>query len=291
VRRAELAAASNELVSAVDAKKNALLLDEARQQLAQLEHDVVSHREASRASTNVLREKRNKAQLSVQVAQRNIDSLVLRAPFDGFVVVRENTNVFGGPIIWGMAIPEFRAGDSLFSGATLADVVDTSRVEVSAKIAEGDRANVSAGQPADVTVEAMPGTTLRASVRTISGVAARQPFGGDAIRQFDVLFDISETKARIRPGLSAQLAIAGATLENALYVPRQAVFESGGHPVVYVRTGGGFEAHEVAVKARTETLVVVDHVDAGTEIALVDPRAPSGTRKAPAPAASQRAAR
>src|SRR6185295_9243316 len=177
-RRAELDASGNELVSAVDAKKNLLLLDEARHQLAQLEKDVVSHRETSRASTDVLREKRNKAQLSVQVAQRNIDGLVLRAPFDGFVVVRENSNAFGGPIFFGMALPEFRAGDSLFSGATLADVVDTSRLEVSAKVPEGDRANVSAGQPTEVLVDAMPGTMLRGSVRTISSVAARQPFGG-----------------------------------------------------------------------------------------------------------------
>src|SRR5262249_37324364 len=105
VRRAELAASGNELVSDVEAKKNVILLEEARQKLAQLEKDVQSHRDATRASGNVLREKRNKAQLSVQVAQRNIDNLTLRAPFDGFVVVRENYGAFGGPIFPGMPIP------------------------------------------------------------------------------------------------------------------------------------------------------------------------------------------
>src|SRR5262249_55583504 len=143
----------------------------------------------------------------------------------------------------------------------------------------------------EVLVDAMPGTTLRGSVRTISSVAARQPFGGDAVKQFDVLFDVTGVNARIRPGVSAQIAIAGATLADALSVPRQAIFDAGGRPVVYVRTGGGFDARPVRVTARTETVAVVEDVEPGTEIALVDPRAPSGRRKTAPSAAGQRASR
>ncbi|MFI5178126.1 MAG: efflux RND transporter periplasmic adaptor subunit [Vicinamibacterales bacterium] len=292
VRRAELDASGNELVSAIDAKKNLLLLDEARQSLAQLEKDIESHRETSRASTAVLREKRNKADLSVQVAQHNIDNLRIRAPFDGFVVLRENTNAFGGPLFFGMPIPDFRPGDTAFSGQTIADVIDTSHVEVAAKVPEGDRANVNAGQSSDVTIDAVPGMTLRGSVRAVSSVAGRSPFGNDVVRQFDVLFDVSGITERVRPGFTAQIAIAGATIPNALYVPRQAIFEAGGHSVVYVRSGAGFDAREVRVKARTDSLAVVENVEPGAEVALVDPRAPAGGRPKPgAPAPTgQRAA-
>ena len=301
VRRAELAASGNELISEVEARKNLLLLEEAKQKLAQLEKDVQSHRETARASTDVLREKRNKAQLSVQVAQRNIDNLIVRAPFDGFIVVRENWNAFGGPIFPGMPIPEFRSGDTTFSGATLADVVDTSRLEVTAKVPEGDRANVNAGQPTEVSVDALPGVTLHGKVRAISNVAARsQFFSTDVVRQFDVLFDISGLTERVRPGITAQIAIGGATLNDALYVPRQAIFDTGGRTVVYVRSANGFDAREVRVRARTESLAIVENIEPGLEIALVDPRSPSGSRarpgtaapSAPAPApAGQRASR
>ena len=293
VRRAELAASGNELISEVEAKKNVILLEEARQKLAQLEKDLQSHRETTRASTAVLREKRNKAQLSVQVAQRNIDNLIVRAPFDGFVVVRENYGAFGGPIFPGMPIPEFRAGDTTFSGATITDLVDTSHLEVTAKVPEGDRANLNAGQPTDVAVDAVPGLTLHGTVRAISSVANRSPFSNDVIRQFDVLFDISGLDERVRPGITAQIAIGGATLNDALYVPRQAIFETGAKTVVYVRTGSGFDAREVKVRARTESLAVIENIEAGVEIALVDPRSPSGPRpKATTPAsAGQRASR
>jgi multidrug resistance efflux pump len=292
VRRAELNASGNELVSAVDAKKNLLLVEEAKQQLAQLEQDVQRHRESSGAAVAVLREKRNKADLSVQVAQRNIDTLRIRAPFDGFVMLRENTNAFGGPLFFGMAIPEFRAGDSVFSGQTLADVVDTSHIEVSAKVPEVDRANINAGQPIDVAVDAVPGLSLHGSVRAVSNVASRSPFMNDVVRQFDVLFDVTDRSNRIRPGFTTQIAIAGATLNDALYVPRQAIFEASGRSVVYVRTASGFDAREVKVRARTDSLAVVENVDSGAEVALVDPRTPSGARpKAAAPVAGQRASR
>jgi HlyD family secretion protein len=292
VRRAELSVSGNEFISAVEAKKNELLLAEARQQLAQIEKDVQSHRETNRASTNVLREKRNKAQLSVQVAQRNIDNLIITAPFDGFVVVRENPQAFGGPIFFGMPLPEFHAGDSVFPGATIVDVVDTSRIEVGAKVPEGDRANVNAGQPTEVTVDAVPGTTLKGSVRAVSSVPSRQGPFGDALKQYDVVFDILGINPRIRPGVSAQIAIAGAMLNDALYIPRQAVFESGGRTFVYVRRGAGFDARDVKVTTRTGSVAVVENLEPGIEIALVDPRAPAGARPKPAsPPAGQRAAR
>jgi HlyD family secretion protein len=293
VRRAELDASGNELISAVDAKKNELLLDEATHNLAQLEQDVQRHRETSGASVAVLREKSNKAALSVQVAQRNIDNLRIRAPFDGFVMLRENTNAFGGPLFFGMAIPEFRVGDSVYSGQTLADVVDTSHIEVSAKVPEVDRANINAGQPIDVMIDAVPGLSLHGSVRAVSNVASRtSPFNNDVVRQFDVLFDVTGGNERIRPGFTTQIAIAGATLQDALYVPRQAVFEASGRSVVYVRTGSGFDAREVKVRARTDSLAVVENVESGLEVALVDPRLSAGSRPKPAPAAAaQRASR
>jgi hypothetical protein len=48
----------------------------------------------------------------------------------------------------------------------------------------------------------------------------------------------------------------------------------------------------VKVRARTDSLAVVENVESGLEVALVDPRAPSGSRPKAAPAAAgQRASR
>ena len=63
VRRGELDASGNELIPAVEAKKNVLTLEEARRRLAQLEEDVKSRAATNQASLAVVQEKRNKAVL------------------------------------------------------------------------------------------------------------------------------------------------------------------------------------------------------------------------------------
>ncbi|HMD35217.1 MAG TPA: HlyD family efflux transporter periplasmic adaptor subunit, partial [Vicinamibacterales bacterium] len=291
VRRSELDALGNELEGAIKAQQSRLLLDEARQRLAQLEKDVVSHRETTRASGNVLKEKRAKAALAVQVAERNIASLQMRAPFDGFVVSRQNTDALGGfccpP---GITLPDYRVGDSVGSGRTLADVIDTSNIEVSAKITEQDRANVSAGQAVELVVDTLPDAKLRGSVRTVSGVASRQMWSSDSTRKFDVVFEVTGDP-RVRPGATTQIRIDGPALENVLYVPRQAVFDNAGRATAYVKSGDAFDARDVKVIAWTDSLAVVESLEAGMEVALVNPNARSGSRPKTDAPAPQRASR
>jgi HlyD family secretion protein len=105
-RRAELDASTNELVGAVLAAQHKLLFDEARERLAQLDVDVTSRREAATASRAVLRERRMKAQVAVDVARRNIQNLQIRAPFDGFVTLRMNMMAFRGVVFSGSVMPE-----------------------------------------------------------------------------------------------------------------------------------------------------------------------------------------
>jgi multidrug efflux pump subunit AcrA (membrane-fusion protein) len=289
VRRAELDVQSNDLVSAIKAQQNQLALEQARQRLAQLDADVTTHRQTESATAAGLNEKRNKAQLSVQIAERNIESLHVRAPFDGVVAVRPNFQAFGG-VYFGGAMPDYRIGDAAFAGQPIADVVDSSRVEVTAKLAEQDRANVAPGQAVDIAVDALPGAALRGRVRSVSGVASRGLFDAGT-RQFDVAFDVDGTAA-VRPGVSAAIAISGPVLDNALYVPRTAIFDVAGRPTVYVRAAGGFDAREVRVRAWTDAVAVVENVDAASEVALVDPNAVGGSRsKSAAPPPPQRAAR
>ena len=288
VRRAELDVQSNELVSAIKAQQNVILLEEARQRLAQLESDVKIHRETSRASGAGLTEKRTKAQLSVQVAERNIESLRVRAPFGGFVTVRTNFNAFGGIGFPGV-MPDFRVGDATFPGQPIADLIDASKVEVAGKLQEQDRANVAPGQMVEVAVDAAPDATLRGTVRTVSGVASRGLFDAGT-RQFDIAFDVTGSP-RVRPGVSAAIAISGQAFDNVLYVPRTAVFDVAGRPTVYIRGDGTFDAHEVRVRAWTDSVAVVENIEPTAEVALVDPNAASGARTRSAPPAPQRAAR
>jgi multidrug efflux pump subunit AcrA (membrane-fusion protein) len=271
VRRAELDARANELVGSLVAQQNLLLLEEARARLAALEQEVRSHQETSTASTAMIRTKRTKGLAAVATAKRNIESLRVVAPFDGFVSVRANFNALGGIMFSGAAMPDFKAGDAANPGTLFAELIDTRRVEVTAKLAESDRANVAPGQAVEFRVDASPDIQLTGKVRAVSSVASRQMFDAGGERRFDIAFDVDSSHARVRPGVSTALAISGQVFENVVHVPRAAIFDVTGQPTIYVRTRNGFEPRPVKVVARTETRAIIEGVDVPNDVALVNP--------------------
>ena len=251
VRRAELDTQTNELLSAIEAKKNELTLEETKRRLAQLESDVSSRDATDRASIAVLEEKRNKARLAMETAQRNIDMMRIRAPFDGLVAVKDNDSV--GAAWTGMVVPEYRAGDTVWPGRPVAEVLHESGLELVAKVTEYDRAHLNAGQKAEVAIHAV------------------EIFGWDSTRMFDVIFQVTGTDESLRPGLTTRVRVTGDPIKNARYLPRQALFEQDGKPVVFVRRGRSFEPREVKVSHRTESHVVLADLAVGTEVALRNP--------------------
>jgi HlyD family secretion protein len=273
VRRTELDAAGNEFVGAVDAQKNVLSHEEAQRRLAQLLEDVKSRAATNQASLAVVQEKRTKAQLAMQRAQQVIESLVIKAPFDGVASVKENRDAAGGMIFWGMILPEYRAGDQISPGRPVVDVIESGRMEVRAKINESDRPNLVAGQPAVVEVDGLPGEKFKAHIGQLSGLASRANFWESAgvTRLFDVTLQFDQPDPRLKAGVSAAVTLEGKDVPNAIHVPRQAVFDKNGKNHVFVKVDDRFEQREVKVEQRTESRLAISGVTEGTEVALVDP--------------------
>jgi multidrug resistance efflux pump len=283
VRRAELDVKGNELLGTIDAQKNVIALGEARRFLAQLDEDVTSHAASNRASLAGLDERRNKAMLSMAVAQKNIESMKMRSPIDGLVVARQNGDASGGFYYSGMMLPDYRSGDMVNPGRTLADVIDISGLEVQGKVNEADRATLQAGQGVRVRADALPHERLSGKLKTIGALTSRRFFfDSDSKRQFDGTFQLDRVDPRLRPGMSAQVDIIGQQLKNVLSIPRQAVFEKEGRPVVYVKEGDHLALHEVKVRYRTASRAVIEGLTEGTEVALVNPEQGAPGKASPA---------
>jgi multidrug resistance efflux pump len=271
VRRAELDVQRNELVSAIDAKKNNLALEETKRHLEQLDADIRSRSASNEAFLAVLLEQRNKSKLDMEQAKKNIENMTLRSPIAGLVSVRENRDAISGFFFQGMTIPEYRQGDQASPGRPIAEVLDVSQMEIQSKVSETSRAEVNAGEKVEVHVHALPEKIYHGKVKTVAGLASRGFFSDDPTRRFDATFQIDEPDARLRPGLTAEIIVLGNELRDALCLPTQAVFLKDGKPVVYARSGSGFQPRPVTIKHRTESQIVVEGVNEGTEVALVSP--------------------
>ncbi len=187
VRRAELEVKRNELLSAIDAKKNQLNLDEAKRRLAQLTSDIKSRQEQAQAQLAVLRENKNKTTLELQRERARLQQVKLLSPITGLVAVRQNRTGFMFP---GMQIPDIREGDQIQPGIPVADVLDLSEMEVVAKVGELDRANLQEGQEASLRLDALPEKQLSGRIKSLSGTASSNGFSFDPAKKFDVVFGI-----------------------------------------------------------------------------------------------------
>jgi len=90
-------------------------------------------------------------------------------------------------------------------------------------------------------------------------------------RSFGAVFEVDTRGDPLYPGVTARVTIEGKNLKDALSIPRQALYQKEGGPVVYVRRAEGWEAREVRVQYLTESRAVIEGLAEGTEVALVNP--------------------
>jgi hypothetical protein len=284
VRRAELDCRTpQQLISANEYKKRQLTLEEMKRRLAQTEHDVVENQTNARAVLAVTEEGRNRSRINADRARQIIESLVVRSPIDGLVLVKENQDATGGVFFSGMSLPEFRVGDTVGSGRPILDVSDTTDLEIQVRVNEQQRATLVVGQPATVLADGLPGFPCAARITSLSPVAVRMRQQAGPLRQFEALLRVDKADQRLRPGTTVRVLIAGQELKNVLTVPRQAVFQQNGKSVVYLPVGDRFEPRVVKITAQSESRTAIEGIDEGAEVALVNPAAAASQPAAAGP--------
>lgn len=187
VRRAELEVQRNPIISAIDAKKNLLNLEQSKRALLQLESDIQSRQAQADSQLAVFEEQRNRSLIDVQREVQRIAQTKTLAPITGLVAIKQNR---AGNFNFGQQLPDIREGDTLQPGMPVVDVLDLSELEVWAKVGELDRANLREGEEALFQLDAIPEKRFRGKIKAMSGTATSDVFSGDPSKKFDVIFSI-----------------------------------------------------------------------------------------------------
>lgn len=184
---------------------------------------------AAQAQLNQMRDSSRQAALAVQQAnailahqQDILRKTTYRAPISGivsFIPVRVGENV----------VP----GIQNATGSFLMTISDMSVVNAEVMADETDITTLQNGQPATVTVDALPGKTLHGVVTEVGDLAILRGSGQAATqentantqeaRDFKVLVQLNDPPPSLRPGLSCTAKIQTAHRSNVLTVPIQAV--------------------------------------------------------------------
>ena len=187
VKKSALNVQQNPVLSVITAKQNVLQQQEASRQLVQQGIDNQMREALLDSQLAVYMANRQRAAQDLATDQARLLTVKTLAPMSGMVAIKQNK---AGNFNFGMQMPDIRQGDELQAGMNVADLLDLSEMNLSAKVGEMDRANLREGQEMTFQLDSIPDKRFPGRIKTLSGTAATDVFSGDPSKKFDVTFTI-----------------------------------------------------------------------------------------------------
>jgi HlyD family secretion protein len=111
------------------------------------------------------------------------------------------------------------------AGTVLLTIADMSVIQAEVEVDETDLPTIKIGQPAKVTIDALPGQSFTGKVTEIGNSPIQAASGQSSSTQatnFKVIVTLDKEIAEVRPGFTATAEITTAVRDNAISVPIQA---------------------------------------------------------------------
>jgi RND family efflux transporter MFP subunit len=189
-----------------------------------------------------------------------IESCKLLAPRDGPLVYANDANA---------ERPSIFPGAKVRQGQIIGHIPDLSGFVVNAKVAELSIDRIRAGQRAQIKIDAFPKRALGGQVVQVSPLPDATSFASE-VKRYPTKVWIHDAPPGLEPGMSAEVAIIVAELEDALSVPLSAIVSSGDNYSVAVRKpDGSLEWRDVMLGVGDEFYVqITSGIKSGESIVL-----------------------
>ena len=204
-----------------------------------------------------------KASLRIRNAQQGLNSIEIKAPYDGILVLTRD---------WRGDVP--RVGSTLWPGQPLGEIPDLKTMKAEVFVLEADAAGLAPNEKASVTLESNPNVAYAGKITQLDKLA-RPRVRGVPVQYFGVTITLDKTEPRVmKPGTRVRAVLDVENRANAFAIPRQALFEKEGKKIVYRKHGSKYDAVPVEISSSTAGRVVVTKgIAQGDELALIDPTA------------------
>ena len=154
-------------------------------------------------------------------AQRGANRVLLVSPLSGTVVESRATS-----------------GEFVHTEDTLFRVVDLSRLWIEANVSEYDLARIEPNPAATFRLPAYPGRTFSILPSEGGRLVDVGALVDTESRTVPIRYEVPNREGALRVGMFAELLVETDRRENSLSIPREAIVEEGGLPVVYVQLEG-----------------------------------------------------
>jgi HlyD family secretion protein len=146
------------------------------------------------------------AQAVLNQTKINLAHTRITAPVDGTVIARR------------MDVGQTVAAS--FQAPTIFEIAqDLTKMQVDTNVDEADIGNIAPGQTGTFTVDSYPGTTFRGQVTDVR----KAPITAQNVVTYDVVIAVSNPDFKLFPGMTANVTILTARLDDILKVPNSAL--------------------------------------------------------------------
>ncbi len=199
--------------------------------------------------------------------ESQLDKCVIKAPSAGQVVFANQNRWRGDEFL-------VRKGNRVRERQVIVMLPDSSKMQVKTKVGEARVDRVKPGMTAVVQIEALRGTELKGTVKTVNAYASDQNWINPNVKEFDAIVTLIDPPAMLKPGMSSKVSIRVETQTDVMQVPVQTVVERGEkHYCVIREATGKLALRDVQIGSTNDKFIIIKNGLSTTDEVVMNPRA------------------
>lgn len=247
----------------VERKRIELDLEKAGISLDKAEQEIKNQKKINNEEVSILELKAKQVRNKIKDAETTLAMLTVSAPTLGIAILNRNPYTNEKYQIDDMAIP----------GWPMMGLPDLSLMRAKVMINEVDIAKIDTFQEVIIIPDAFPDTSFKGHVTEIATLA-RTKDRNSKVKVFDVGIILDENSEILIPGMTVSCKIIVEKINDALYIPLEALFIKDVDNIVYLKKSSNFEIQNVKIGPQNDNFVVVlEGLKEGDEVALTEPLA------------------
>lgn len=165
---------------------------------------------------------------------------------------RLKTGIVRSPISGVVDEKFMNRGEMSAPGSPIVNIIDVSRVKISAGVPEMYITKVKMGQSVRVTIDVLPGVEFDGKISYIA------PALQGTSRTFEVEIVISNRDKLLKPGMNANVLISESSVENAVVIQQDLLVDYGDEVYVFVLEGDIARKRVITLGGRNNNMVLVE---------------------------------
>ena len=243
-------------------------LDKSRRQLTQETKNYQTKVRQNEAKLRDVETELVKKQNEIEKIRELMTKFTVYAPDQGMVIYLRNWD--GSKVTEGESISAW--------SAVVAELPDFSIMESVTYINEVDIQKVAVGQKVIVGLDAMPDKKLTGVVTSVANIGEQRKNYDSKV--FEVLIELNESDSLLRPAMTTSNRIVINNVNEALFVPLEAVHAVDSLSYVFVKDGISPVMRQVDLGMMNDNSVIVHRgVEMGDQLYLTLPEDTSGIRR------------